>query len=198
MGLFSWLTADTQESIPCVHSNRPTFTVHMITEDGQIFTEKAYEGYGVFGGKDFYILAAEINTFKGKDDAETRMNFFNCMWKRGVETKDGKTKLFYRDDFDNYESKITVGNLKTTANELVSKHGWQQFDYERDGFQNHGFKMPKIVEVLPSKENWKAEWDELPYNKLCPNQGYFYGDDSSDWVHQTNEDGSDYIDEDED
>jgi hypothetical protein len=33
----------------------------MITEDGQVFTENNYDGYGNFGGKDFYELVAELN-----------------------------------------------------------------------------------------------------------------------------------------
>jgi hypothetical protein len=33
----------------------------MITRDGQVFTESNYDGYGIFGGKDFYELLAEIN-----------------------------------------------------------------------------------------------------------------------------------------
>jgi len=33
----------------------------MITPDGRIFTEKNYDGYGEFGGKDFYELLAELN-----------------------------------------------------------------------------------------------------------------------------------------
>ena len=33
----------------------------MITPDGRVFTERDYEGYGEFGGKDFYELLAELN-----------------------------------------------------------------------------------------------------------------------------------------
>jgi hypothetical protein len=33
----------------------------MIAPDGRVFTEPDYEGYGEFGGKDFYELLAEIN-----------------------------------------------------------------------------------------------------------------------------------------
>jgi hypothetical protein len=33
----------------------------MITPDGRVFTERNYEGYGEFGGKDFYELLAELN-----------------------------------------------------------------------------------------------------------------------------------------
>ena len=61
MGFFSWNTCDTGESIANQFSNRPTFTVHMITPDGRVFTEEDYEGYGEFGGKDFFELLAEIN-----------------------------------------------------------------------------------------------------------------------------------------
>jgi len=61
MGFFSWKTSDTNKSIPSNYSNRSTFTVHLITKDRQIFTESDYEGYGVFGGKDFYELVAELN-----------------------------------------------------------------------------------------------------------------------------------------
>ena len=56
MGFFSWNTCDTDQSIANKYSNRPTFTVHMITPDGRVFTEKDYDGYGVFGGKDYYEL----------------------------------------------------------------------------------------------------------------------------------------------
>lgn len=62
MGFFSWKTQDTNKSISNTYSSRGTFTVHMvnpITEE--VYTEDCYEGYGVFGGKDFYELVAEMN-----------------------------------------------------------------------------------------------------------------------------------------
>jgi hypothetical protein len=61
MGFFSWNTCDTGESIANNCSTRPTFTVHMITPDGRVFTENDYEGYGEFGGKDFYDLLCDLN-----------------------------------------------------------------------------------------------------------------------------------------
>jgi hypothetical protein len=61
MGFFSWKTCDTDESIANNCSTRPTFTVHMIAPDGRVFTEKDYEGYGEFGGKDFYDLLCDLN-----------------------------------------------------------------------------------------------------------------------------------------
>lgn len=61
MGFFSWHTCDTDRSIANKYSEKQTFTVHMITPDGRVFTESNYDGYGEFGGKDFYELLAELN-----------------------------------------------------------------------------------------------------------------------------------------
>ena len=61
MGYFSWKTCDSDESIANECSTHPTFTVHMIAPDGRVFTEENYEGYGEFGGKDFYDLLCELN-----------------------------------------------------------------------------------------------------------------------------------------
>lgn len=61
MGFFSWKTSDTKRSIPSNCSERDTFPVYMITECGQKYKEDNYEGYGVFGGKDIYVLIAELN-----------------------------------------------------------------------------------------------------------------------------------------
>ena len=63
MGFFSWKTQDTDKSIANEYSNRKTFRVQMMDNKGNVFTEDSYEGYGVFGGKDFYELLAEMNGF---------------------------------------------------------------------------------------------------------------------------------------
>ena len=63
MGFFSWKTQDTDTSIPNTYSNVKTFRVQMIDNKGNVWTEDAYEGYGRFGGKDYYELLAEMNGF---------------------------------------------------------------------------------------------------------------------------------------
>lgn len=61
MGFFSWRTQDTDRSIANNYSMRKTFTVVMIDNKGNKWIEQDYEGYGVFGGKDYYELLAEMN-----------------------------------------------------------------------------------------------------------------------------------------
>lgn len=65
MGFFSWYTQDTHRSIANRYSPRETFTVYMVDpRDGTLYPEDDYEGYGVFGGKDFYELVAELNNLE--------------------------------------------------------------------------------------------------------------------------------------
>lgn len=67
MGFFSWKTQDTNKSIPNVYSVRRTFPVFMIG-NGQVYEEKDYKGYGVFGGKDYYELVAEMNGLSTREE----------------------------------------------------------------------------------------------------------------------------------
>ena len=68
MGFFSWKTQDTDKSIANSHSINPTFEVTMIDNKGNSWLEKDYDGYGIFGGKDFYELLAEMNGKKTRND----------------------------------------------------------------------------------------------------------------------------------
>lgn len=61
MGFFSWKTQDTDRSIPNSYSGRSTFTVYMCDDKGNKWKEDDYEGYGKFGGKDYYELLSEMN-----------------------------------------------------------------------------------------------------------------------------------------
>ena len=75
MGLFSWITQDTGESIANTYSSRRTFPVTMTDDKGRCWQEKNYDGYGVFGGKDFYELLDEMNGGSGCRDAGIELSF---------------------------------------------------------------------------------------------------------------------------
>ncbi len=64
---------DTDKSISNESSIRGTFRVQMMDDKGNVWTEDNYEGYGVFGGKDYYELLAEMNGVKPNDDV------YDCM-----------------------------------------------------------------------------------------------------------------------
>lgn len=55
--MFSWYTQDTNKRIVAYQEK----TIIMTDMFGNKWVEECYEGYGVFGGKDFYELLAEMN-----------------------------------------------------------------------------------------------------------------------------------------
>jgi hypothetical protein len=61
MGFFSWETQDSYKSIANKYSGRDTFTVYLIDDKGNRWREDSYDGYGEFGGKDYFELVAEMN-----------------------------------------------------------------------------------------------------------------------------------------
>ena len=67
MGQFSWITQDTDEAIrECYGCDDEDLTTAYLHDDkGNVWEETKYEGYGVFGGKDFYQLIAEMNNLEG-------------------------------------------------------------------------------------------------------------------------------------
>lgn len=92
MGFFTFFTTDTEESIPNNSQDvRPTFTVYMIDNKGNQFKEDSYEGYGKFGGKDFFELVDEMNGGTG-DRAKgiSRYFAFGCIMPNLVRDQDAE------------------------------------------------------------------------------------------------------------
>lgn len=74
MGCFSWFTIEGSKILNnfCgCDSNSICFDHHQIIylfdHQGNVWKEKKYEGYGVFGEKDYYQLLAEMNGLESRD-----------------------------------------------------------------------------------------------------------------------------------
>ena len=59
--VFSWKTSDTNESVSNSFSCRGALPCKLLLPDGTVYIEEDYEGYGIFGGEDYYSLLAELN-----------------------------------------------------------------------------------------------------------------------------------------
>lgn len=57
-GQFSWLLPD---GTPIYSDHENEGTIYMLDDKGNRWEENSYEGYGVFGGKDYFDLVAEMN-----------------------------------------------------------------------------------------------------------------------------------------
>lgn len=77
MGFFSWITQDTNRSISNSYSGEGTFTVTMMDDKGNRWVEENYEGYGRFGGKDYYELLAEMNGLESDRSLGIQLAFKN-------------------------------------------------------------------------------------------------------------------------
>jgi hypothetical protein len=72
-------------------------TFYMIDNTGRIWKEKKYKGFGVFGGKDYYELLAEMNGFSDRIDgidieSDLNRNSTNTLYPNLVENKNTKWK----------------------------------------------------------------------------------------------------------
>ena len=96
MGFFSWKTCDTNKSISNSFSTKGAKKVKMIDNQGRFWIEENYQGYGIFGSKDFYSLLAEMNGKNGREEG-IELAFAD-------DTKDIKFPKFVEVDYKgNYE-----------------------------------------------------------------------------------------------
>lgn len=72
MGQFSFITQDTNEAIRESYrcDNVALTTAYMHDNKGNVWEEKRYQGYGEFGGKDYYQLLAEMNNLPVDGDVD--------------------------------------------------------------------------------------------------------------------------------
>jgi hypothetical protein len=158
MGFFSFITSDTGKSIANVHSTRKTITVHLITRNGQIFTEESYGGYGNFGSIDIFVLIGKLNGYTGEDD-DIRSRTFNYLLNNGITN--GEKTYMYREHFANYDSQIPQEN-NMSANELVQSGQFRQLfrKFSFSEFADRGIHVPKLVQKLPKKHRTMSaeEW----------------------------------------
>ena len=123
MGQFSWITSDTDRSVLC----DGTVKVKMLSPDGRVFEETNYEGYGVFGGMDYFALVAELNG-KGTDRQEGIDLLFkdNPRGSAALATESGIelpkiVSIDARGGYDNY-----------APTESCPEQGWRQHDDAED------------------------------------------------------------------
>lgn len=186
MGFFSWKTSDTKKSIANIRSRRKTFPVHMITKCGQVFTEESYEGYGDFGGKDFFELIAELNELDKREgiaeDACPRdlghALAFECILTNGERNYPRRSELTPDGVWWSYEEPIEAEGGKT-PNQLM-KEGFVTIYPNGCGdlrvMAEAGYSIPKLVEHLPDVKavDYINEWNKLEYPEPCEFQGFFY------------------------
>ena len=134
MGFFSWRTQDTDKSIANKWSARDTFRVQMMDDKGNVWTEDSYDGYGEFGGKDYYELLAEMNGLTANNPDELR--------GKGIELAFSK---------NNHSGVGTEGVKYPNLVEMAD--GWRYDPMGPDSCEDQGF--------LYDDETEETDWDEF-------------------------------------
>jgi hypothetical protein len=142
MGMFSWITQDTKRSIPNIYSGKKMFTVIMLDNKGNKWTEDQYDGYGVFGGKDFYELVAEMNGVVERDKVQLQgEEYTDYMRDKGID-------LCFK---DNPSGDNTPGVLYPN---LVESKNWEWKSQGPKSCDYQGYFYPEF-EDLDDEVFWK-------------------------------------------
>lgn len=96
-GQFSWMTQDTGDQIGSEPQNK--IDVYMYDNQGNSWKERDYEGYGEFGGMDYYDLVATMNGYSeedvdGKKFRELRSIGIDLAFDK-IKTRDKKRKTLF-------------------------------------------------------------------------------------------------------
>jgi hypothetical protein len=97
-GQFSWMTQDTGQQIGSEDENR--IPVYMFDDKGNFYYENSYDGYGDFGGMDYYSLLDKMNGGRGDRG-------------RGIDLAFGNEKVASRVLFPALVTKPDMFNYKT-------------------------------------------------------------------------------------
>jgi hypothetical protein len=141
-GQFSWMTQDTDTQIGSEREN--TITVYMYSDKGERWEEKGYEGYGEFGGKDYYELLAQMNGVENADRQD------------GIDIAFGKKKV---------KGKVLFPALVQDA-----KYNWKRHDFtvQPDNDPNQSwYQEPEDDDDYDEYDESKVtEAKALPLDKL--------------------------------
>lgn len=135
-GQFSWFTQDTDRQIGSEKSNKLP-VVYMIDDKGKKYIESDYEGYGVFGGMDYYELLDVMNGGSG-------------------DRQKGIDKAFGTDPEATEDIKFPA--LVTNPN-----FDWQSHDFTKEpkSDPNQGWAMDSEDDYYEDED----EYDEDEYNE---------------------------------
>jgi hypothetical protein len=128
----------------------------MWDNNGRRWRETSYEGYGVFGGKDYYVLLAEMNYAYHPECTEDEKRQDGI----GLEFREDKTGILFPNLTDCKE--WTWRNEKPQACEHQGSCDWEchMYDYEEEEEGEGSYKHTVV-----------SKYDDWPNGCVCPRSG---------------------------
>ena len=157
-GQFSWMTQDTGKQIGSEREN--TIDVYMFDNKGNKWYEPNYEGYGEFGGKDYYELLDQMNG--GSGDRSRGINL--AFDKIKTDSKVLYPALVTRSNFD-WKSHDFTEEAENDPNQswyAGEEYGYRDYHDEEleEGYMGQ-FYAPEYLEQKYGKVIAKQIEDEI-------------------------------------
>ena len=157
-GQFSWMTQDTGDQIGSDKQN--TIDVYMYDNQGNQWYEKRYEGYGEFGGMDYYELLARMNGYS-EEDLENYKGSFKEMRQLGIDLAFNKLKT------KDKGRKVLFPALVTDP-----KFNWKRHDFTQEAESDPNqswYQEPEYDDY--EDEYYESEKPELTWDSLKESLG---------------------------
>lgn len=145
-GQFSWITQDTDQQIGSERANM--IDVWMYDNEGNSWYEKRYEGYGEFGGMDYYELLAKMNGYSEED------------LKKGQEMRDLGIDLAFK----NLKTKDKGKKVLFPALVADGKYNWKRHDFTKEAESDPNqswYQEPEYEDDYYESEKPELTWDSL-------------------------------------
>lgn len=186
MGFFSWLTADTEESVINTYAAAdmgvPVRTVYQLQPNGEApIEETAYEGYGIIGDEDVHHWLARRNlptelVATLSDDDLSAVGVTLSVGGYYLDTVTGKKWTIFWKGPNIIDPTIEFFNGR--YDQVIPEIGLSPNDLMQSG----RFERQVITPEFPLKFSFdkNAVYEDLPASKTCPKQGYFFDDSDED------------------
>ena len=149
-GQFSWMTYDTDKQIGSEKQN--TINVYMYDNEGNQWFEKKYDGYGEFGGMDYYTLLAKMNGYSAED-----------ITKKGMEMRDLGIDLA----FNKLKTKAKGGKVLFPALVEDPKFNWKRHDFTKEAESDENQSWYQEPDYDEEDDDYENGW----YESLKTNEG---------------------------
>jgi hypothetical protein len=154
-GQFSWLTQDSDRQIGSEREN--TIKVYMYDNEGNQWYEKGYEGYGEFGGMDYYELLARMNGYSD-EDLKDKALLKSIRAMSSPEMRDIGIALAFDETGKKIKTRDKGGKVLYPALVEDPKYNWKRHDFTREAESDPNQSWYTPDEYWP----WEGlTWDSL-------------------------------------
>lgn len=154
----SWKTSDSKESIRNNHSGKTKQTIYMVLPDNKYVSEKDYDGYGVFGSRNYFEEVERFNEPFAKaitnpnDNADKGVELDE--WGRAHLKEYSQVSYIVDDAYKKY--------IKKTKSK-ISKQGFIKM--------GKGIKLPKFVKYIKDDNGQTKKWEDIDISDVCEYNG---------------------------